>query len=576
MFKIIEDNINSFLNLIEGISESDIQAIKDKYTISITDDMSKGHITSNICLILGSIHKANPKELSKDLCAQLNKLKKFEKVESAGPGFINIFLKRKDFASIINKANKKTFGESDVGKKEKIQIEFVSANPTGPLHVGHGRGAAFGDALARIFSATGYEVQKEYYVNDAGRQIDILSASVLLRLYEEELESFFPEVAYKGKYINVLANEFLKNNKKQNIEIKEILKNLPSDNEDQIDAIITIFKKNHLDLWEEVKSYSLDKVLDEIKSDLSKFNVNFDNWFFESDLGNIMDSNSEISNAIKKLQSNSLIYKENGATWLNTSASNDDKNRVLIRDDNRATYFASDVAYHKNKLDRGFSKIVNIWGADHHGYIKRIESSIIGLGYKKEQMSVQLVQFANLFKEGKKIKMSTRSGEFYTLSNLIDEIGKDASRFYYLSKQADQHLDFDLDLAKTDSKENIFYYIQYAHARISSLQIKSKLKDKDFDLIKLQDGSYNFCDQLIHEIYKYPSVVLRASNKMQPHLIIFYLKDVAHKFHSYYNDNKILSENEDNLKSIMFCLSAVKNVLSSGLNLLGIEPMNKM
>ena len=290
------------------------------------------------------------------------------------------------------------------------------------------------------------------------------------------------------------------------------------------------------------------------------------------------NDDSKISLAIKLLESKGLAYEENGAIWLNTIDSGDDKNRVLIRDDGRATYFASDVAYHKDKIDRGFNKLINVWGADHHGYIKRIEASIKGLGFDEEKLDVQLVQFANLYKDGNKVKMSTRSGEFFSLSDLIDEIGTDAARFYYLSKQADQHLDFDLNLAKADSKENMFYYIQYAHARICSLQKKYMNENSSMPMMAdtIANGSYKNCDKLIHEMSKYPNVVSRASSSLQPHLIIFYLKDFAHSFHSFYNDNQVLTESKDNIEAIIFCLNAAKIVLSNGLGLLGIKPIEKM
>ena len=288
-------------------------------------------------------------------------------------------------------------------------------------------------------------------------------------------------------------------------------------------------------------------------------------------MGDIADSSSEISKSINKLKDAGHAYEKDGAIWLNTDLSGDDKHRVLIREDGRATYFASDVAYHKNKIDRGFNKLINIWGADHHGYIKRIEASIDALGSNKDKLVVKLVQFANLFKNGKKVKMSTRSGEFFTLKNLMDDIGPDAARFYYLSKQADQHLDFDIDLAKKDSKDNVFYYIQYAYARIVSLEKKvlgSNFND-DINLNSIESNTYDKCDFLIHEISKYPDIIYKASNSLQPHIIIYYLRDLAQLLHSYYNDNHVLSESKENIQSIILCLSSVKQVLSNGLNILG-------
>ena len=581
MIEVLNEEINKFLLSLPNIEKNALSQIKKRYSSTVTDDLSKGHITSNVCMIAASQLKRNPKELAGDLQKELIDSNKFEKVEAAGPGFINITLKRENFISIIENINFQSidFGSSKLGKEQSIQIEFVSANPTGPLHVGHGRGAAYGDAIGRILKSSGYEVQKEYYINDAGRQIDILTASVFIRVFKEDLSSYFPKNAYKGSYIYDIAELFQeKHNTSTLIDSRSLIHDLPQDEEKEIDELIKRIKKTENEIWHKVKSLALSEVLQTIRTDLESFNVSFDNWFSESSLGDLSDNNSKISTAISSLKNKGLAYEENGAIWLNTSHAGDDKNRVLIRDDGRATYFASDVAYHKDKIDRGFNKLINVWGADHHGYIKRIEASIKGLGFYEEKLDVQLVQFANLFKDGKKVKMSTRSGEFFSLADLIDEIGTDAARFYYLSKQADQHLDFDLDLAKADSKENMFYYIQYAHARICSLH--KKYMDENSSMPNkansIASGSYKNCDKLIHEMSKYPSVVSRASSSLQPHLIIFYLKDFAHCFHSFYNDNQVLTESKENIESIIYSLNAAKIILSNGLGLLGIKPIEKM
>ena len=579
MIEILNAEILGFLSNLEDVDEEYLKIIDKKSTTSITDDLKNGHLTSNICMIVASQLKLNPKKLSSDLANKLDSLGIFKKVESAGPGFINVTLKREDFLSTLRIINqqKEKFGESTLNSNQKVQIEFVSANPTGPLHVGHGRGAAYGDALARILSAIGSNVEKEYYVNDAGRQIDILTASVIMKMHESD-NSFFPQNAYKGKYIEDLGKKI---EEKDNFNLtidKSILDNLPKDPEKEIDEIISYLKNHYQANWKTVKDFSLKSIIKDIKNDLRNFNVEFNNWFYESSLGSLDDSKSEISVSINRLEENKQAYKKDGAIWLNTEDSGDDKHRVLVRDDGRATYFASDVAYHKNKIDRGFDEIINIWGADHHGYIKRIESSIEGLGSKKEKLIVKLVQFANLYKDGSKVKMSTRSGEFYSLNDLIEDIGSDAARFYYLSKQADQHLDFDIDLAKSDSKENIFYYIQYAHARIFSLEEKYKgLKSsKNIKKFNLSNIEYIKCDKLIHEISKYPGIVIKSALTYQPHLIIFYLRDLSQIFHSYYNDNHILSEEKDNQEFIINCMSSVRQIISNGLNLLGITPMQKM
>tara|TARA_E500000178_G_scaffold41109_1_gene36864 strand:+ start:1689 stop:3431 length:1743 start_codon:yes stop_codon:yes gene_type:complete len=580
MIDKLNEEINKFLSSFLNIEEKKLNQIQNKFSSSITDDLTKGHVTTNVCMIAASNLKKNPKDIATALVEWLKKTKKFEKVESAGPGFINITLKRLDFVSTINTINQKSqkFGESDYGKGKSLQIEFVSANPTGPLHVGHGRGAAYGDAIGRILSSSGYKVQKEYYINDAGRQIDILTASVFARIFADELHGFFPKNAYKGSYISEIALAFKnKNNSKLDIDKNSLVENLPIDEEKEVDEFILRVKKNY-GSWADIKAFALDEVLNTIKADLESFNVSYDKWYSESSLGDIKDKKSKIKKAIDSLIKAKLAYEDNGAVWLDTSKSGDDKNRVLIRDDGRTTYFASDVAYHKDKIDRGFDKLINVWGADHHGYIKRIEASIEGLGFDKEKLDVQLVQFANLFKDGKKVKMSTRSGDFYSLADLINEIGTDAARFYYLSKQADQHLDFDLDLAQADNKENIFYYIQYAHARICSLLEKynKSFSSMPKDSTAISNNAYTNCDKLIHEMSKYPHIVLRAAIALQPHLIIYFLKDFAQSFHSFYNDNKVLTESKENTDSIVYCLNAAKIIIANGLKLLGIKPIEKM
>ncbi len=577
MIDEINKEIEKFLSSIVN-NKKNISSIIKKSSTSTSDDLKKGHITSNVCMVAASILKLNPKNLAEDLKTRLEKIDKFANVEVAGPGFVNISLNREDFVStieFINK-NKDSFGSSAIGKKNKVQIEFVSANPTGPLHVGHGRGAAYGDAIGRILESTGSIVEKEYYVNDAGRQIDILTASVILRLIKNDISNYFPANGYKGEYIDEIGKKLDKKVKIQ--DFKSLSIKSSEDPEEEIDNIIHELEKLNNNSWNLIKKFSLKEIVKSIEDDLKAFNVNFDKWFYESSLGKIGDDSSDIALSVNKLIKDGHAYEKDKAIWLNTDISGDDKHRVLVRDNGKATYFASDVAYHKNKIDRGFDKLINVWGADHHGYIKRIEASIENLGSNKNKLAVKLVQFANLFKDGKKVKMSTRSGEFFTLKNLIEDIGSDAARFYYLSKQADQHLDFDLDLAKSDSKENIFYYIQYAHARIVSLEEKAldKFSEIKRNIKNISSGDYKECDNLIHEISKFPDIVNKSANTLQPHVIIYYLKDLSQLFHSFYNDNHVLSESEENMQSILECLIAVKQVISNGLNLLGITPMQKM
>ena len=580
MIETINKRIDLFISSIDGISKDSVQIILNKFSTSISEDLDKGHLTTNVCMIAASVLKLNPKELAKELKDNLDDLDIFKDVQIAGPGFVNITLHKKEFVSVLNKIIKenKSFGESNIGAGRKVQIEFVSANPTGPLHVGHGRGAAYGDAIGRILKATGSFVEKEYYINDAGRQIDILTASVILRVIQNKINNFFPQKAYKGDYIDSIGREFISKNKIEYGDIDFIDKDLSSDPEEEMDQIILKLKELDESIWSSVETFSLNSIIESIKNDLEDFNVYFDNWFYESSLGDLKNESSEISKSITKLTKEGKTYKKDGAIWLDTESAGDDKHRVLVREDGRATYFASDVAYHKNKIDRGYDDLINVWGADHHGYIKRIEASIDAIGSKKEKLIVKLVQFANLFKNGKSVKMSTRSGEFFTLRELLEDIGSDAARFYYLSKQADQHLDFDLDLAKSDSKENIFYYIQYAHARIFSLEQKYKemYPKLDTNIEAIEKDLYKKCDSLIHEISKYPHIINKSARTLEPHIIIFYLRVLSQLLHSYYNDNHVLSESKENMQSIILCLSALRQVISNGLGILGISPMQKM
>ena len=565
---MIADEIKEkILNHIqEHFSEEEVSAVSSKFQIEIPDSPDKGDLTCNIALMLGNITKSNPREVGVEIGNMLEDLDLIRSIEVAGPGFINIFLNHSGILKIISDIlNKKTI--SKVKKAKKIQVEFVSANPTGPLHVGHGRGAIYGDVISKLLEKKGHQVQKEYYVNDAGRQIDILTASVFLRALNIE-DSIFPESAYKGKYISEIAKDV---KLQVTLGLDEILTDLSEDQEKKIDEIISRLKTTSEEDWSSVKKVSLDQVLSSIEKDLKNFGVTFDNWFLESSL---LGENSKINSVVQQLNKNNLIDERDGNTWFKSSDFGDDKDRVLIRADGRQTYFASDVAYHKDKLDRGFDEIINVWGSDHHGYIKRVEASLEGLGYDKNKLFVKLVQFANLIKNGSPVKMSTRSGEFYSLEDLLSDVGSDVARFYYLSKQTDQHLDFDLDLAVSSKKENMYYYIQYAHARISSLETKAGLSD--FNIGDVSEDHINICSNLIHEISKYPNILEKTCSNLAPHLLIFYLKDLASVFHNFYNDNKILDKSESDTKAILLITHTVKEIISDSLELLGVKALDVM
>ena len=576
MYNQISASLNYFIDNELSLDADQKKTLRKKQKLTLSDSLKKGHWTSNLCLIASNLAKKNPLDIASALIPILESKSEIAKVELAGPGFINIFLTREAFLTQLDNAHDDPtyFLNSSDTSKEKIQIEFVSANPTGPLHVGHGRGAAYGDAIGRILERLGHEVSREYYVNDAGRQIDILACSIFLRKFECFDENQFPGSAYKGSYILDIANAIEINIGMTQTEKESLIKDLPNDNEEIIDALIKRIKINYSDTWSTIRDFGLDFVIRSIREDLTKFKVVFDNWFFESSLGELSDKKSEISMALAKVQKDHA-YEKNGAIWLESSKFGDDKDRVIIREDGRGTYLSADLAYHRNKLDRGFDTIINVWGADHHGYIKRIEATIEAMGYSKKQMQVQLVQFANLFEDGSKVKMSTRSGNFYTLKKLIDDIGPDASRFYYLSKQADQHLDFDIGIARSNSKDNLYYYIQYAHARISSVEKKFLELGKTLPE-KFNDAKFENCDDLLQIALNAQFIVKSSGESLQPHLIVYYLKDIAQNFHQFYNNVNILNADEEHKNNIMRTLIIVKSVIVSSLDLLGIEPLESM
>ncbi len=576
MYNQILSSLNDFIDNDLSFDPDQKKTLLNKHKLTLSDSLQKGHWTTNLCLIASNLAKKNPRDIASALISKLEIHSEIVKVELAGPGFINIFLTREAFLNQLDDAhkNQNSFINLSNTPKEKIQIEFVSANPTGPLHVGHGRGAAYGDAIGRILQQLGHKVSREYYVNDAGRQIDILACSIFLRKFECFDEDAFPKSAYKGSYILEIAKGAEIEQALAELDKEKLMANLPDDEEEKIDELIERIKINHSNSWYLIRDFGLNFVIKSIKEDLTQFKVIFDNWFFESSLGELADKKSEISQALNQVKKENA-YEKNGAVWLESTKFGDDKDRVIIREDGRGTYLSADLAYHRNKLDRGFDTIINVWGADHHGYIKRIEATIEAMGYSKKQMQVQLVQFANLFENGSKIKMSTRSGNFYTLKQLIDDIGPDASRFYYLSKQADQHLDFDIGIARSNSKENLYYYVQYAHARICS--VEKKYLELGMTLpTRFNDADFDGCDELLQMALNSQFVIKTSGENLQPHLIVYYLRDISQSFHQFYNSVNILNAKESEQNNIMRALIIVKSVIASSLELLGIEPLNSM
>ena len=551
--------------------------------VSATKDRSQGDFASNIAMTLAKQAGKPPREVADLIVSRLAEHDAVRKVEVAGPGFINFFLASDASHAVIRQILQQgeQFGRSDHGEGEKIQVEFVSANPTGPLHVGHGRGAAYGATLANVLRNVGYDVQCEYYVNDAGRQMDILAASTWLRYLELcGVELTFPSNGYQGDYVwDIAATLHRENGEKFRHEQTEAFNGVCDDaplgdKERHIDDLIANAQALLGDDYRVVFDLALDTLVDVIRRDLHAFGVDFDEWFSERSLSD----QGLLEASIKQLNDNGHIYEKDGALWFRSTRLGDEKDRVVQRENGQTTYFASDIAYHKNKLDRGFDKVINIWGADHHGYIARVKASLTALGYDADRLEIQLVQFANLYENGKKMAMSTRSGEFVTLKQLREDVGKDAARFFYVMRKADQHMDFDLDLAREQSSDNPVYYLQYAYARICS--VKRQSEDKGLSIaidsanLSRLDNSHEL--ELIKLLAQYPQRTLSAATRREPHIVVNYLRDLANLFHSWYNAHQFIVDDTE-LRDARFALaSAVGQVMLNGLTLMGVSAPEKM
>ncbi|MCF6249001.1 MAG: arginine--tRNA ligase [Desulfobacula sp.] len=517
---------------------------------------SQGDFSTNFAMVSAGIQKMAPRKIAQNLVASIEPSELVEKIEIAGPGFINFFLTKEAWHPVVDRILELNtqYGSSDIGKKQKIQVEFVSANPTGPLHVGHGRGAAVGDAVGNILSFAGFDVQKEYYINDSGRQIRTLGTSVWLRLQQSLGKQIdFPEDCYKGDYIKDLAERALKEKGDGLLERDEPL-------------AIEICAK-----------FAAKIILGTIKEDLLQFGVDFDQWFSEQSLYDT----KRVQKAIEDFKSKDLIYEQDGALWFRTEDFGDEKNRVVVRNNGLTTYFASDIAYHMEKYERGFDKVIDVWGADHHGYIKRIDASVVASGRKSEQFGVILVQLVNLIRGGVPVQMSTRAGEFVTLKDIVDEVGKDAARFMFLSRSYDSGLDFDLDLAKQKNSENPVYYVQYVHARITGILIKatkeSLIFDIDFDKGKHLDLLQEKEEiNLLKIMNSFRENVEKSATSLHPHVIFTYLMSLASAFHGYYNKHKVITANKEQTLARLSLVLSVKKVIRNGLTLLGVSAPERM
>jgi arginyl-tRNA synthetase len=581
--QIIHDLIEQAL---AGLQQSEVLPAGLAANIQVTPskDRSQGDFASNIAMMLAKSAGKPPRDLAGLIVAQIDAHDAIDKIEVAGPGFINFFVAGATSHAVINSILQQgeAYGTSDYGEGQKIQIEFVSANPTGPLHVGHGRGAAYGATLANVLRNVGFDVQNEYYVNDAGRQMDILGTSTWLRYLELcGIEIKFPSNGYQGDYVwDIAATLHRQNGDRFQVTNEQLMQNVRADapegdKEKHIDDLIA---NAHSLLGEEdyriVFDLALDTLIDVIRKDLHAFGVDYDEWFSERSLAD----NGHIESAIQRLADNGHIYDKDGALWFRSTDFGDDKDRVVKRENGQTTYFASDIAYHMNKFDRGFDRVINIWGADHHGYITRVKASLTALGYDADRLEIMFVQFANLYENGQKISMSTRSGEFVTLKQLRQDVGQDAARFFYVMRKADQHMDFDLDLARDQSSDNPVYYLQYAHARICS--VKRQCEEKGLKL-SLESANLNRLDnsheqQLIKQISLYPERVLSAAKRREPHIVVNYLRDLANQFHSWYNAHQFIVDDAELRDARLALATAIGQVMNNGLRLMGVSAPTKM
>jgi arginyl-tRNA synthetase len=549
LVKVIEDSLKTLgLETIPSIEAE------------VPPNDSMGDLATPVAMSIAALLKKSPRKIAeelvnsiKDLSAQTGK-STFEKIDIAGPGFINFTFSKEYLYSEIKKLieYKSGFLREDIGKGKKVQIEFISANPTGPLHLGHGRGGATGEALSNLLKAAGYNVEREYYINDAGKQVKLLGLSVFAR-YQQLLgiEYPFPEEGYRGEYVEEIANAIIK-----------------EEGGKYIKANFEVVSDFFID-------YSYKEILFSIKEDLKDFGITFDIWQSERELY----EKGDIEKSIEDLKIRGFIYEKDGALWFRSTAFGDDKDRVIIKQDGEYTYFTSDIAYHRKKIEKRYDELIDIWGADHHGYIPRVKAVIEALGYPKERLKVLLVQMVNLLRGGKPVQMSKRAGEFVTLREVIGEVGADTTKFIFLTRRPDSHLDFDLEVAKAQSSENPVFYVQYANARINS--IFTHAKEKSINTDRLYDADLRLLSiyeelRIIRKLLIYPMIFEGAVNTHEPHRITFYLQELSGMFHPYYNKYRIVSDDIELTRAKLALCEAIRIVLQDGLEILGISAPEKM
>jgi arginyl-tRNA synthetase len=559
----------------EALPEQNVTAV----ALERPKQAGHGDYSCNLALQLAKPLKRNPRDIAAALVRTLPPSPLLAKAEVAGAGFINLFLTPAAKQAVVTAilAQGEQYGRIGFGQRKKVQVEFVSANPTGPLHVGHGRGAAFGASLANVLDAAGFVVAREFYVNDAGRQMDILAVSAWLRYLElSGLDVPFPPNAYQGKYVREMAQAIVQAHGRRYVHAPQALlagvTRPDVDVEAHLDGLIANAKNVLGEDYATIHDFVLTEQLGDCRNDLLEFGVTFDHWFSEKSL---YDS-GQVERALEKLQQAGYLYVQDGAKWFRSSAFGDEKDRVVQRENGQYTYFGADIAYHLNKFERGFDLVIDVWGADHHGYISREKGALQGLGINPDRLIVALVQFAVLYRDGKKVSMSTRAGDFVTLRELRNEVGNDAARFFYVLRKSDQHLDFDLDLAKSQSSDNPVYYVQYAHARICSVleqwgEGQAALQRADLGPLTSDQEL-----QILRLAMDYPVVIEDAARDLAPHLVAFYLKDLAATFHSYYNSTHFLVDDEHVKLARLSLVLALRQVFASGLRLLGVSAPTKM
>ncbi len=555
--------------------------------IERTKDRQHGDFACNAALMLAKPARRKPRDIATAIVAKLAESEQVIKTEIAGPGFINFFLAPSAYHTLIGDVldQGEKFGRSDVGAGRSVQVEFVSANPTGPLHVGHGRGAAYGATVANLLGAVGFKVHREYYVNDAGRQMDILATSVWLRYLEKCGEQLtFPSNGYKGDYVfDIAATAYQTHGDKLKHATETVFADLRSDEpaggdkEQHIDDLVSKAKTLlGAEDYRTIFDLGLNTVIDDIRQDLEEFNVHYDDWYSERSL----TDTGAVDKAIEALKASQHLYEKEGAWWFKSTDFGDDKDRVVVRDNGQTTYFASDIAYHLEKFERGFDQVIDVWGADHHGYVPRVKAALQAMDQDPNKLDVLLVQFAILYRNGQRVQMSTRSGSFVTLRELREEVGNDAARFFYVLRKCEQHMDFDLDLAKSQSSDNPVYYIQYAHARVCSVMRQMTEKNLQHDM---QNGRTNLNllsksheQSLLVSLSRYPEILESAALNHEPHQLAHYLRDLANEFHTYYNAHQFLVD-ENNLRDARLTLTlATKQVIKNGLELLGVSAPETM